>query len=97
MISLVNNIDLVQSSGIQNLQARIIKDAMLAIPNVICDLINNSFKLGIFPKAWKQATVVPIHKGGNKGDMGNYCPILLLYYWQTAREINVQPHHETSG
>ena len=46
MIRLVNKMD----SGIQHLQARIIKDAMLAIPNVICDLINNSFELGIFPR-----------------------------------------------
>ena len=78
MNRLVNRIDLGKSSGIQNLQARVIKDAMLAKPNIIYDLINNSFELGVFPTAWNQGTVVPIHKGGNKGGMGNYSPISLL-------------------
>ena len=71
VIRLVHKINLRKSSGIQNLRTRIIKDAMLAISNVICDLINNSFELGILPTSWKQAIVVPIHKAGNKEDMAS--------------------------
>lgn len=35
--------------------------------------------LDAFPVDWKVVTVVPLHKGGGKKEIGSYCPIALLY------------------
>ena len=41
-------------------------------------IINQIFLACDFPKQWKQAEVVPIHKGGSKLDVVNYRPISIL-------------------
>ena len=41
-------------------------------------LFNLSLRSGIFPKAWKLATMVPLFKGGSKFEKGNYRSISLL-------------------
>ena len=41
-------------------------------------LNNLSVKVSIFPKAWKEALVIPIPKSGNLTYVGNYRPISLL-------------------
>ena len=40
--------------------------------------MNMSIHKNIFPDTWKVATVVPLFKGGNKEDVSNYRPVLLL-------------------
>ena len=41
-------------------------------------IINRSIALCEFPKAWKIARVVPIHKSGDRSDIKNYRPISVL-------------------
>jgi hypothetical protein len=52
------------------------------IPHIIskplCTMMNNSFKNGIFPEAFKVAKVIPIHKMGSHLNYSNYRPISLL-------------------
>ena len=52
------------------------------IPDLIllpsCNIINVSFKTGVFPSLLKIDKVIPIHKGGSTQDMNNYHPISLL-------------------
>ena len=45
---------------------------------VVADIINSSLTEGVFPKNFKTAKTVPIHKGGSKIDIENYRPISLL-------------------
>ena len=67
-----------KKSNIKELPVSIIKDNKdtLAIP--ISILFNQSISEGIFPQTLKHATVIPIHKKGNKDDVNNYRPISLL-------------------
>ena len=37
-----------------------------------------SLRQEIVPQAWKQATVVPLHKKGDMYDINNYRPVSLL-------------------
>lgn len=41
-------------------------------------IYNRSLQLGEFPEVWKEAKVVPIHKGDKKDDIRNYRPISIL-------------------
>ena len=41
-------------------------------------LFNKSLSLSRLPTQWKQATIVPVHKKGDKTDVENYQPISLL-------------------
>ena len=44
----------------------------------LSELFNRSFTDCAVPSAWKEALVVPVHKGGAKGVPSNYRPIALL-------------------
>ena len=37
-----------------------------------------SFETGVYPKLWKRAKIVPIHKGGEEHVMRQYRPVALL-------------------
>ena len=41
-------------------------------------LFDLSFNVGVFPDSWKQATIVPLFKGGVKSEVSNYRPVSLL-------------------
>ena len=45
---------------------------------MIFKLVNNSFKMAPFPKAWKIAEVIPVTKEGNSKEPANNRPISLL-------------------
>ena len=44
----------------------------------MCDMINQSFILGVFPDCLKHATVIPVYKKGDKKTLSNHRPISLL-------------------
>ena len=44
----------------------------------LCALFNRSFSEGCIPSAWKEALVVPVHKGGPRSCPPNYRLIALL-------------------
>ena len=48
------------------------------ISNSLSDIFNESFRQQIFPDEFKVARVTPIHKGGERDDVGNYRPISVL-------------------
>ena len=53
------------SSGIDEIPTSLVKITIPYISNVLCFLINNSFKNGIFPNQLKTAVIKTLYKKGN--------------------------------
>ena len=71
-------INTAKSSAIDLLSSKILKDAFLVLTVRLVYLFNLSLSSHIFPPKWKQATVIPLYKGGSRSEVGNYQPISLL-------------------
>ena len=67
-----------KSTGIDNLPPCLLKDAARTISAPLTHLINLSLQTGLFPKDWKLAKIVPIHKSGFHSSFDNYRPISVL-------------------
>ena len=66
------------SCGIDNINNVLLKKISKSIIPALCKLFNKSLETGVFPESMKTAEVVPLHKGGDKSQETNYCPISLL-------------------
>lgn len=66
------------SSGIDNISSNLLKHSCEYIIPPLTSLVNSSIRNGIFPSALKLAKVIPLHKGGDTKNAGNYRPIALL-------------------
>ena len=75
---LVKEINICKSSAINNLSSRILKDAFLTLSAKLTSIFNFSLMQGIVPIAWKHASVIPLHKGGNNKEVNNFRPVSLL-------------------
>ena len=51
--------------------------AFVLVP-ILAVYFGKAFKLGIFPRIFKTAKVIPVFKSGNKDNICNYRPIALL-------------------
>ena len=47
---------------------------------LVKDIINDSLKWGIFPKALQLPKVIPLFKNYDPFDKTNYCPVRLLFH-----------------
>ena len=77
-IKACNEINVNESSSVQNLSSRILKVAFNAIPHVIRCLMQLSIDKCLFPNEWKIANIIPLQKGGNKSNVPNLRPVSLL-------------------
>ena len=76
--TLCKEIKTVKSSGIDDIATKVFKDAFRVLIPQLVYLFNLSFEKGVFPDSWKQATIIPLYKGGNKSEVSNYRPVSLL-------------------
>ena len=67
-----------KSVGLDDISIFVLKLCAREIAPSITYLINFSLKSGIFPKQWKLAKIIPIHKSGDKESPSNYRPISIL-------------------
>ena len=78
VLSLCKKINIVKSSGIDDVASKIFKCAFMVLIPQLVYLFNLSFETNLFPNKWKQATVVPLFKSGDRSEVSNYRPISLL-------------------
>jgi hypothetical protein len=74
----IMNIPNGKATGLDNLQARLLKISAPAISSSLAFIFNLSLSSGEFPRDWKQARITPIHKKGPKAEPGNYRPVSVL-------------------
>ncbi len=75
---IIDKLDATKSTGLDNIGPKIIKYCGDYITTAIAHIINSSITQGIFPDTLKEAYVIPIFKGGDKSEPGNYRPISIL-------------------
>ena len=78
IINIVSKFDVNKSAGYDDINIRIVKSAIFAIVNPLCNIFNFSLEKGIFPSALKIAKVIPVYKTGNKTLVNNYRPVSIL-------------------
>ena len=62
----------IESTGLDNIPAKVLKIASRIIAPSLTFTFNLSLSSGIFTDDWKNARVSPIYKGNDRRDMGNY-------------------------
>ena len=78
VFKVIKTINVSKSSGIENMSSFVLKEALTILLTQITYLFNLTIKTSRFPKAWKEALVIPIPKTGNLTKVENYRPISLL-------------------
>ena len=56
----------------------VLKDVFIILGTQFTHLLNCILRSGIFPDEWKLANIIPLHKGGNRNNVGNFRPVSLL-------------------
>ena len=67
-----------KACGPDNVSARVIRECSDELAAPLAILCRLSFDQGVFPKVWKRANIVPIHKKGTKSSPLNYRSVSLL-------------------
>ena len=78
VFNLIQKIPSNKASGLDNISARLLKEASPIVTRSLTFIINQSIATGIFPNAWKRARVSPIFKEDLRTDPNNYRPISVL-------------------
>lgn len=66
------------SSGVDKISTKIIKILHSHLVHPLTHIINQIFRTGIVPSAFKISIVTPIHKADDKIDISNYRPISVI-------------------
>lgn len=78
VVYLLRNIDCRKSIGPDNISPYILKKCAFQLAKPLQNLFNACIKQKIWPRKWKLARVVAIHKKNSKTCVNNYRPISLL-------------------
>ena len=78
VMKLCRDIKTSKASGFDDISTKVFKDAFRVLVPQLVYLFNLSFESGFFPDRWKMATIIPLHKGGDRTEVGNYRPVSLL-------------------
>lgn len=78
VIQIITDLKNSNSSGLDKLPTKLVKNTKTALSNPLMILINKSFVEGKFPSILKSSAITPIFKKGDKEQMTNYRPIALL-------------------
>ena len=74
----LNSLKTNKAIGLDNISARLIKDASVVICKPLTCLYNRSLNSAVFPNIWKMGKVTALFKSGSRLDANNYRPITVL-------------------
>ena len=96
VLKLLNNLKIHKASGPGGLSARVLKECSSEIAPILALIYNESLAQGTVPDDWRQASVAPIFKKGDKYDAANYRPVSpTCIYCKTLEHIivsNINKH-----
>ena len=78
VLTSLKQLDINKATGSDGIPVRLLKVTADQISPSLAMLFNKSLRLGIFPRDWKLANIVPIFKKGKRDFVENYRPISLL-------------------
>ena len=97
---IIDNMRPKSSYGWDKISNKVLKEIKNEVKLPLSHLINVSILNNFFPDSWKLSKVIPIHKGGQKDDCGNYRPVSLVpclsKVIETAIVLQVTQHLETN-
>jgi hypothetical protein len=64
--------------GVDKIPIKVLKLSIAIIAPSMTKLFNYAIQNGVFPRDWKVAKVIPLHKKGPKNLLDNYRPISIL-------------------
>lgn len=67
-----------KATGSDSVSAFFLKAVACEIAKPLTLIFNKSLNTGLVLSAWKCCNVSPVYKGGDKGDLGNFCPISVV-------------------
>ena len=88
----IDHMSIKKAAGLDDISCKILKIAKPAIVHSLTYLMNMSLNTGVFPHAWKEAKIIPLHKGGDLSDTNNYRPIAILPVISKIIEKAVHKH-----
>ena len=74
---ILQGLKVTKAAGSDGLHPAIIKPLADILVSPVTELYRESIRVGKIPQDWKSATVVAIHKGGDRKSPGNYRPVSL--------------------
>ena len=78
IIKIIRSLDPNKAHGHDEITIRIIKMCASSIAKPVAILFRNCLESECFPKEWKKANIVPVHKKHDKQLIKNYRPVSLL-------------------
>ena len=66
-----------KASGPDRVESRFLKECAVELAPILQEIYRKSLDVASVPPQWKEANIVPIHKGGSKAVMGNFRPVAL--------------------
>lgn len=72
------NLNIKSANGPDGISARLMNKYREYFSHTLCQIINECFRKGEYPKELKIGAVVPVHKSGSKEICANYRPITKL-------------------
>jgi hypothetical protein len=100
---LIRGLGSTEALGVDQVPISVYKKGVDVLSGPIAHLINRSLANGVFPDAWKEGVVIPVHKGNGKdrGDPASYRPVSLLCslskVLETTVKTQLQQHMGVSG
>ena len=74
VLLLLKNINPSKAAGPDDIHGMVLKNCSASLATTLTKLFKLSYMTGCLPEDWKLASVVPVHKKGNKASLENYRP-----------------------